>query len=201
MPILHADYEWIVKIIPDGSRVLDLGCGDGELLCSLIKRNKVIGMGVDIDEQNVLRCVQRGMTVVQGDIDEGLKEYPDKSYDYVVLNQTLQVTRRPEYVIKEMLRIGSRAIVSFPNFAHWKSRGQLFFRGCMPIYRMLPFKWYETPNIHILTIKDFRKFYRDYQIKILSEFPLISSRRMTRITARFLANLLAQEGIFVITAR
>ena len=198
MPFLHANYGRIIEMVPENSRVLDLGCGDGELLLKLIQQKRVTGVGVDIDQCNILECIRKGLSVFQGDIDEGLAEYPDKSYDYVILNQTLQVTRRPDYVIKEMLRVGNKAIVSFPNFGYWRSRSQLFFRGRMPVYGLLPFKWYETPNIHMLTIKDFRKFCRDNRFTIIKEMSLLSSRDYKLVGSKLLANLLAEEGIFVI---
>jgi methionine biosynthesis protein MetW len=201
MPILHADYGRIIEMVPESSRVLDLGCGNGELLLKLIQQKKVTGVGVDIDQDNILECIRKGLSVFQGDIDEGLAEYPDKSYDYVVLNQTLQVTRRPDYVIKEMLRVGKKAIVSFPNFGYWRARAQLFFRGRMPVYGLLPFKWYETPNIHMLTIKDFRRFCRDNSFKIIREMSLLSSRDLKLVGSKLLANLLAEEGIFVIAEK
>ena len=199
MAFLHADYERIIEIVPENSRVLDLGCGDGELLLKLIQQKKVSGVGVDIDQANILECIRKGLSVFQGDVDEGLAEYPDKSYDYVVLNQTLQVTRRPDYVIKEMLRVGKKAIVSFPNFGHWRARSQLFFLGRMPMSGLLPFKWYETPNIHMLTIEDFRRFCMDNRFRIIREMSLLSSRDFKLVGSKMLANLLAEEGIFVIT--
>jgi len=200
MPLLHADYEKIIEVIAENARVLDLGCGDGELLVKLIRRKNITGVGVDIDQANIIECIRKGLTVFQGDIDEGLVEYPDKSYDYVVLNQTLQVTRRPDYVIREMLRVGRKAIVSFPNFGFWRARCQLFFSGRMPRLErgLLPFRWYETPNIHMLTIKDFRDFCRENHIRIIREISLLSFRDFKIVGSKLLANLLAEEGIFVI---
>ena len=198
MKTYHADYEQILRIIPKGVRVLDLGCGDGELLCRLIKERQVVGNGVDIDPENILECVRKGLSVVHGDLDEGLAEYPDKSYDFVVLNRTMQVTRRPDYVIKEMLRVGKKGIVSFPNFGYWKVRHQLGLLGRMPVYGGLPFQWYETANIHLVTIKDFRKFCKQLGFRVVDEIPLLGSRRFFKFGAQVFANILAEEGMFVL---
>jgi len=127
--IQHADYEQIVRLVPDGSKVLDLGCGDGRLLRMLMESKNVKGRGVDIDEKNVVECIRKGLSIFHGDLDEGLADYQDGSYDYVILNRTLQVVYRPDYVIKEMLRVGRKAIVSFPNFGHWRVRLDLIPRG------------------------------------------------------------------------
>jgi len=199
--VQHADYEQIAMLVPEGSRVLDLGCGNGQLLKMLMERKGVTGRGVDIDEENVVECIRKGLSVFQGNLDEGLADYQDKSYDYVVLNRTLQVVLKPDYVIKEMLRIGERAIVSFPNFGHWKVRLSLLLKGRMPVTRMLPFEWYNTPNIHLVTIKDFKRFCLVNGIDILNEVSLVNSRRVYDRRHRLFPNLLAEEGIFVIGTR
>jgi len=199
--VQHADYEQIARLVPEGSRVLDLGCGNGQLLKMLMERKGVTGRGVDIDEENVVECIRKGLSVFQGNLDEGLADYQDKSYDYVVLNRTLQVVLKPDYVIKEMLRIGERAIVSFPNFGHWKVRLSLLLKGRMPVTRMLPFEWYNTPNIHLVTIKDFKRFCLVNGIDILNEVSLVNSRRVHDRRHRLFPNLLAEEGIFVIGTR
>jgi methionine biosynthesis protein MetW len=197
----HADYEQIARLVPEGSRVLDLGCGNGQLLKMLMERKGVTGRGVDIDEENVVECIRKGLSVFQGNLDEGLADYQDKSYDYVILNRTLQVVLKPDYVIREMLRIGDRAIVSFPNFGHWKVRLSLLLKGRMPVTRMLPFEWYNTPNIHLVTIKDFKRFCLVNGIDILNEVSLVNSRRVYDRRHRLFPNLLAEEGIFVIASR
>jgi methionine biosynthesis protein MetW len=147
------DYEIIVDIIENGSRVLDLGCGNGELLSKLKQRRNVDARGVELDDRCVAECIRRGFTVFQGDIDEGLGDYADKSFDYVVLNQTLQVVHKPTLVIEEMLRVGKRAIVSFPNFGYFRIRWYLLTKGRMPKVDFLPSDWYNTPNIHLLTLR------------------------------------------------
>lgn len=202
LPVYHADYEKILTIVQKGSKVLDLGCGNGELLYRLIHENNVHGRGVEINEQNILQCITKGLPVFQGNIDEGLAEYQDQSYDYVILNQTLQVTHKPEFVMREMLRVGRHVIVSFPNFAYWHIRSQLFFKGSMPKTELLPFEWYDTPNIRLLTVKDFRKFCRKHTIRILQQlfFNNISQSCCAQKMASYMPNLFATEGLFVITA-
>ena len=194
--LLSADYDSIIKLIENQSKVLDLGCGSGILLKRLIEEKKVSGRGVEINEENIIECVKYGIPVFQGDIDEGLAAYQDKSYDYVILNQTLQVIRKPDFVLKEMLRVGKRAIVSFPNFANWKIRLKLLFSGRMPKTKFLPFEWYDTPNIHLLTIKDFKIFCRKHNMKIFKEI-YIKNYRPTCFM--LFPNLFAEQGLFVIS--
>ena len=162
---LHLNYSIITDMIESGSDVLDLGCGDGTLL-RMLKDKGINARGIDINQDNIVKCLEKGLPVIQGDIDEGLHEYPDKSYDYVVLNQTLQSTEKPDYVISEMLRVGEKIVVSFPNFAYWRVRFYLMFHGKMPKSNILPFDWDDTPNIHLLTIKDFYDFANKHGLKI-----------------------------------
>lgn len=149
------DLQVIADLIPDDARVLDVGCGDGELLELLRNQKKIDGRGVEISQRGVNECVARGLSVIQGDADTDLVYYPDKAFDYALLSQTLQATRNPRAVLEHLLRIGERAIVSFPNFGHWSVRSSLFFRGQMPVTKDLPYSWYDTPNIHFCTIRDF----------------------------------------------
>jgi methionine biosynthesis protein MetW len=145
----------IESVIPEGASVLDLGCGDGELLQRLIARRRVRGQGVEIDPEAVMACTERGVPVFQADLDEGLRGFPDGSFDFVVLEETLQTLHRPLEVLAGILRVGRRAIVSFPNFAHWRVRVDLAARGRMPVTEWLPHRWYDSPNIHLFTIQDF----------------------------------------------
>jgi len=196
---LHLNYEIILNNIKAGSKVLDLGCGSGELLRMLREKKQIRGRGVEINESNVIKCIEKGVSVVQGNIDEGLKEYQDKSYDYVILSKTLQCTHKPDYVIHEMLRVGKKVVISFPNFAYWRVRFHLFFKGTMPKSKILPFEWYDTPNIHLLTIKDFRGFCADRNIVIEKE--IFTTRALIRdnLFNKIFSNFLTEEVIFVVS--
>ncbi len=196
---LHLNYEVISDFIAEDAKVLDLGCGCGDLLRLLKDKKNVQGRGVEIDNNNVIQCIEKGLSVFQGDIDEGLKEYQDQSYDYVILNQTLQCTHKPDYVIQEMLRVGKKIVISFPNFAYWKVRNDLFFGGRMPKSRILPFEWYNTPNIHLVTLKDFREFCAKRDITIIKEVLTTRAELKTSIFHKIFANLLTEEIIFVIS--
>jgi methionine biosynthesis protein MetW len=156
--LLRADLRLITEMVPEGSRVLDLGCGDGSLMAHLRDEKSCTVRGVDLSPEDIASALSRGLSVVQTDLDEGLSGYADGSFDYVVLSQTLQVVRRPAFVLGEMLRVGERGLVTFPNFGHWRVRGYLALRGRMPVSRSIPFSWYDTPNIHHTTITDFRDF-------------------------------------------
>ena len=187
---LHLNYEIITKFIENGSKILDLGCGDGTLLKMLIERKNCTGTGIEIDQQNAIQAIEKGLSIIQGDIDEGLKDFSDNEYDYIILNQTLQSTEKPDYVIEEMLRAGKKAVVSFPNFAYWKVRFYLFFNGKMPKSNILPFEWYNTPNIHLLTIKDFFEFCKKRNIKILKEVYMNKARLINNIGTKWHKNCL-----------
>jgi len=156
--LLRADLRLITEMVPEGSRVLDLGCGDGSLMAHLRDEKRCTVRGVDLSPEDIASALSRGLSVVQTDLDGGLSGYADGSFDYVVLSQTLQVVRRPAFVLGEMLRVGERGLVTFPNFGHWRVRGYLALRGRMPVSRSIPFSWYDTPNIHHTTITDFRDF-------------------------------------------
>ncbi|HUX21411.1 MAG TPA: methionine biosynthesis protein MetW [Spirochaetia bacterium] len=191
---LHMSYDVIVQVVDSGSRVLDLGCGDGELLNRLIREKQVHGRGVELEEEMILRCISKGISVFQGNLDEGLKDYATKSYDFVVLNQTLQVIRNPVLVLEEMLRVGKKAIVSFPNFGYYVTRLQLMFNGRMPLNHQLPYEWYRTPNIHLCTHRDFVMLCKNLEIGILSEIALINERRLKGLPK----NLFATEVCYVL---
>ncbi len=182
-------------MVEDGSRVLDLGCGDGELLDLLAREKHVTGQGIEIDEGNITRCTARGVNVIHGNLDEGLADYSAGSFDYVVLNQTLQVVMKPDYVLKEMVRVGKKGIVGFPNFGFLRVRLQLMFTGLMPTTPELPYKWYNTPNIHLLTIKDFERFCPDKGIEVIKRI-FISGSRM--VNPYLFPNFLAKSAIYVI---
>ncbi len=193
------DYEMIADKVLPGTSVLDVGCGDGALLNKLIAERNVDAFGLDVRERSIVRCAQRGVDAVQGDIDEGLKALPDQSYDYVILSMTLQVIKNPEFALDEMLRVGKRCIVSFPNFGFWKVRLHTFFFGRAPITRNLPYAWYRSPNRHVLSIKDFRDFCERRGITIEEEVPMSSNGWSS--PARMWPNLIADEALFVITRR
>lgn len=196
---LRLGYSIITEMIEKGTNVLDLGCGNGNLLAKLVQEKEVNGLGVEINQEKVISTLGKGLSVIQGDIDEGLKEFSDKEYDWVILNQTLQSTEKPDYVIDEMLRVGHKAVVSFPNFAYWKVRFYLFFTGHMPKSKLLPFEWYDTPNIHLLTVNDFYEFCKKHRIKILKSIYITNAKIKTAPLMRFLSNFFAEEVIFIIS--
>lgn len=190
------DHEIISRLIPDRASVLDLGCGPGELLCHLMRTRGVFGQGIELDPESVLACVQRGVPVIQADLDEGLRGFADGSFDFVVLEETLQTVRRPLRVLAEMLRVGRTGIISFPNFGHWRVRGQLLLGGRMPVTPHLPHAWWDTPNIHLMTIRDFESWCAEQGVVIHSRFAYAGGR------CRPLAagdNLKAEEALYVIS--
>ena len=187
------DFEIVATLVNPESRVLDLGCGDGALLDLLIGRKRVVGRGVEISDAGVRACIGKGLSVHHGNIDDGLGDYPDLSFDYVILSQTLQTVYRPPLVMQEMLRVGRAGIVSFPNFAYWKVRWQLFGSGRMPRTDYLPYQWYDTPNIHLLTVRDFHVFCAEHRFAIETAIYLCDGRRVTHAP-----NLRAKEAIFLV---
>ncbi len=196
---LHLNYSLITQIIEENSKVLDLGCGDGTLLKMLIDQKHIEGKGIEINQDSVINSIENGVCTIQGDIDEGLVQFSDKEYDYVVLNRTVQATEKPDFVIKEMLRVGKKVIVSFPNFGYWKVRLYLLLNGKMPVSKMLPFEWYNTPNIHLLTIRDFFEFAKKNNIKILKSIYLNHAQVRRDKLLRLMPNLLAEEAVFVLS--
>lgn len=195
---LHLNYSIITELIEQGASVLDLGCGDGYLL-KMLKNKKIKACGIEINQDSVIKSLEKGLSVIQGDIDEGLLEYPDKFYDYVILNQTLQSAEKPDYVIKEMLRVGKKVVVSFPNFGYWKVRFSLLFRGKMPKSKMLPFEWFDTPNIHLLTIRDFYDFAKINKITVEKTICVTKAKVRKSIFHELFDNFFAEEVIFVIS--
>ena len=195
----RVDYERIAELIEPESRVLDIGCGDGALLCELIRSKGVKGMGIEVDQENIVSCAQCGVPVIHANIDKGLAGFPDQSYDYVILSMTLQVIEKPEVALREMMRIGRKCIISFPNFAFWKVRAKALFLGRAPVTRNLPFEWHVSPNRHVLSIKDFRKFCATHNARVIKEIPISSHGRTVRRT-NFWPNMFADEAVFVITS-
>lgn len=191
---LRPDLEVIANFIPPRSRVLDVGCGDGLLLDELRAHKHVDARGLELDPGNVAAAVARGLPVVQGDADHDLADYPDRSFDYAILSQTLQTTRAPDAVLDELLRIGARAFVSFPNFAHWRVRLDLLTRGRMPVTRLLPERWYDTPNIHHVTIDDFRDFLRERGVTVEKAWFLAGDQACAAAGA----NWFAEHAVFLL---
>lgn len=195
----RVDFAVIADLVEPGSRVLDIGCEDGELLALLETEKNVDGRGVELSMQNVSRAVGRGLAVVQGDADHDLVDYPDNAFDYVILSQTLQATRNPRAVLSELLRIGRRAIVSIPNFGYWKIRLNLLVRGRMPVTETLPHQWYDTPNIHFCTIRDFVALCRDLDVRIVKATALNGFGQARALSASWrFWNLFGEQAVFLL---
>ena len=191
---LRADLGIIAHHVARGSRVLDVGCGDGALMAALRDERAVDARGLEIDPGNVAAAVGRGLSVIQGDADVDLQGYPDASFDYAILSQTLQTARAPDVVLDHLLRIGRRAFVSFPNFAQWRVRLSLLWGGRMPVTAQLPEQWFDTPNIHHVTIDDFRSFLKARQVVVEGAWFLSGDRQRSSAAA----NLLAQHAVFLL---
>ncbi len=191
---IQLDHQVILNLVKPQSNVLDLGCGAGDLLYLLIKDKKVSGQGIEIDDQEIYKCVAKGLNVFHGDIDTGLAEFSDKSFDYVILNQSMQQILHVDKVLTDALRVGKKVIVGFPNFAYYKSRWQMLFNGRAPVTGSLPYQWYETPNLHFLSIYDFKNYCRLKKINIESRICIGERRKVW-----FFRNLFAQAGIFLIS--
>jgi methionine biosynthesis protein MetW len=195
MPALRPDLAIIAREVAAGSRVLDVGCGDGALMAALRDEKQVDARGMEIDAGNVAECVARGLPVIQGDANSDLVTYPDAAFDYAILSQTLQTTARPDLVLEQLLRVGRQAFVSFPNFAQWRIRWALMFGGTMPVTNQLPNRWYDTPNIHHVTIDDFRSFIAARGVKIEGQWFLRGDRRISPAAA----NLRAEHAVFLLS--
>jgi methionine biosynthesis protein MetW len=189
----RSDYAIIGEIVEPGTKVLDLGCGEGELLAWLAENKNVDARGVEISAAKVQRAIARGVSVYQGDIDEGLADYPDHAFDYIILSQTLQETHRPLRVLREMLRVGHRAIVAFPNFGHWSVRLSLLWTGRAPKTSLFPHEWFESPNIHILTVDDFEKLAAAEGLAIERRYFIAGHKKVTAMP-----NLFAETAVFLV---
>lgn len=191
----RSDYAIIGDIVSPGARVLDLGCGEGELLHWLAANKNVDARGVEIAGDKVRRAIARGVSVYQGDIDEGLTDYPDHAFDYVILSQTLQESRRPRRLLREMLRVGRRGIVAFPNFGHWRVRLSMLASGRSPRTKLFPYEWYDSPNIHFLTVKDFESLAALEGFTVERRYFLAGHHKVT-----LLPNLLTEVAVFLVSA-
>ena len=186
----------ILEWVGAGSTVLDLGCGDGDLLSLLVQEKKVKAQGIEIDEQAIYRCVARGLSVFHQDIDNGLSEYANKSFDYVILNQSFQQVKKPDIVLTEALRVSEKVIIGFPNFAHYRARVQIFFNGRTPVTSSLPYEWHDTPNLHFLSILDFVQYCKNRNITIEK-----SSFAGKNRSVKIFPNLFALTGAFLISKK
>ena len=196
---MKKEFKIISDLILKDSRVLDVGCGDGELMSFLYKNITKDVRGIEISKQNVQKCISKGLTVIEGDAEKDLFQFPNSSFDIVILGQTLQAFLNPEKVLNELLRVGKKAIVTIPNFGHWKVRLNLLIKGTMPVTKSLPYQWHNTPNLHMCTIKDFVNFCNQKKINLFKSLAL-SNRKVSDINKNNLniKNLLSELGIFLI---
>lgn len=192
---MRPELELISEWIRPGARVLDLGCGDGALLAYLHEYRQVGGYGLEIDTDNMVKCIQAGVNVIHADLEAGLADFGDGSFDYVIMTQTLQAVRRTETLLDEMLRVGRQGIVTFPNFGFWRCRVQIALQGLMPVVKTLPYQWYDTPNIHLFTIRDFEKLCRSKHIDILQRTVMDHAHR-ARLGPRLWPNLLGEIALY-----
>ncbi len=195
---MRIDLDKIQSYIAPNSHVLDLGCGNGELLLHLKERKNVTGIGLENDEDHILECIKNGVNVIEHDLNKGLSHIDNDSYDVVIMTLALQAMDRPDLVLEEMLRIGKQCIVTFPNFAHWKARWHLLTRGRMPVSDLLPYEWYDTPNIHFCTLKDFEVLCKDRNIRIL-DGDVVSEKGASKTLAALHKNLFGETAVYHLT--
>ena len=192
----RSDLYKIIDLIPEKARVLDLGCGDGTLLHKLIEQKKVKGTGIEVSQDKILECVKKGVSVVHDDLNDGLDEFQDNTFDFVILSRTLQSVNRPDLLLSAMARVGKKVIISFINMGFYRNRLQLMFYGKMPITKTLPYKWYNTPNTHLATIKDFQNLCADLNLKIINKIPLANR---INFPAKIWPNMFSSTCVFTIT--
>ncbi|WP_421980326.1 methionine biosynthesis protein MetW [Roseibium sp.] len=196
---VRGDHKVVASLVPLGGRVLDIGSEDGALLDYLARERQVDGRGVELSQAGVNRCVARGLSVIQGDADKDLADYPDDAFDVVILSQTLQATREPKKVMSELLRIGKQVIVSIPNFAHWRNRMQLLFRGRMPVTKYLPYEWYDTPNIHFCSLRDFVELCHELDADVEKAIALSAQGNKIPVNAPWWVwNIVAEQAVFLL---
>lgn len=198
---IRVDLQLIAEMVTPGSRVLDVGCAEGTLLSHLVNSKNVDGRGIELSQSGVNACVTKGLSVVQGDADTDLSDYPDSGFDYAILSQTLQATHRPKQVVKQLLRVGKKAVVSFPNFAFWKCRAYLAFNGRMPMTSSLDYAWYETPNIHFCTLHDFTALCDELGITIEKSVIIGAKGKILDVDPQsFKANFFGAQSVFLLSS-
>ncbi|MDO6423549.1 methionine biosynthesis protein MetW [Saccharophagus degradans] len=195
---MRTDHEVIAKWIKPDSHILDLGCGDGSLLRTLQDEKNVHGYGLEISAENILRCVENGINVVEQNVDDGLSNFEDQSFDTVIMSQAIQTLRNPDKVLLEMLRVGRQAVITFPNFGHWRARYHLLVKGRMPVSDLLPYEWYNTPNIHFCTFKDFEILCHELNLNVLNREVVAGGSQAGKIKY-LLPNLLGETALYRVT--